>query len=41
MICQWLGISANQAGNDWALDTLNPYVAISGAGDYGADAVLV
>jgi hypothetical protein len=35
---RWFGISADQSGNDWALDTLNPYVAISGANAYGADA---
>ncbi len=34
---RWLGISANQSGNDWALDTLTPFVAISGANDYGTD----
>ena len=34
----WLGISADQSGNDWALDTLTPFQAISGANVYGADA---
>jgi len=34
---RWLGISADQSGNDWALNTLNPFVAISGSGAYGAD----
>ena len=34
-----LGISADQSGNDWALeDTLNAYQAISGNAVYGADA---
>jgi len=33
------GISASQAGNDWALEnTLNHYTAISGVGTWGADA---
>jgi hypothetical protein len=28
---RWFGISADQAGNDWALqDTLNPFTATSG-----------
>lgn len=40
--CKWFGISASQAGNDWALSVSaagmrNPYVAISGNADYGAD----
>jgi len=34
---RWFGISANQSGNDWALDTLTPFVAISGADAYGTD----
>ena len=34
----WFGISADQSGNDWAADTLNPFQAISGLSDYGADA---
>jgi hypothetical protein len=34
---RWFGISADQSGDDWALDTLNAFVAISGAGVYGAD----
>jgi len=35
----WVGISADQSGNNWALlNTLNPYVAISGNGTWGADA---
>jgi hypothetical protein len=34
----WAGISGDQSGNDWNADTLNPFVAISGAGDYGGDA---
>ena len=35
---RWLGISANQAGNDWALeDTANVFRAISGNAVYGAD----
>jgi len=35
---RWYGISADQSGNDWAADTLNPFQAISGNGDYGSDA---
>lgn len=35
---RWFGISGDQSGDDWAADTLNPFQAISGAGDYGADA---
>ncbi|KKN24531.1 hypothetical protein LCGC14_0893930 [marine sediment metagenome] len=35
---RWFGISADQSGNDWAADTLNSFIAISGAGVYGADA---
>jgi len=35
---RWFGISADQSGNDWAADTLNPFTAISGAADYGSDA---
>lgn len=35
---RWLGISADQSGNDWALDTLTPFVAISGSNTYGGDA---
>lgn len=34
----WFGKSADQSGNNWAADTLTPYQAISGDGDYGADA---
>lgn len=34
---QWLGISADQSGDDWALrGTLNPFVLLSGIGDWGA-----
>ena len=36
---RWHGKSADQSGNDWALeDSLTPYTAISGASVYGADA---
>ena len=35
---RWLGISGDQSGNNWAADNLNPFVAISGANDYGGDA---
>jgi len=36
---RWFGISADQSGNDWALEsTLNPFTAISGASDFGQDA---
>ena len=34
---RWFGISADQSGNDWALDTLTPFRAISGNNDYGSD----
>ena len=34
---RWFGISGDQSGNDWATDTLTPFVAISGANDYGTD----
>ncbi len=34
---RWFGISGNQSGNDWATDTLTPFVAISGADTYGTD----
>ena len=34
---RWFGISGDQSGNDWALDTLTPFVAISGANEYGTD----
>ncbi len=34
---RWFGISADQSGNDWALNTLTPFVAISGANEYGTD----
>lgn len=33
----WCGKSGDQSGNNWAADTLTPYQAISGSGDYGAD----
>ncbi len=33
---RWFGISANQAGDDWALqDTLNPFIATSGNNIFG------
>ena len=36
---RWVGISADQSGDDWALEnTLNPFTAISGNGVFGADA---
>jgi hypothetical protein len=35
---RWLGIHGAPSGTDWADDTLNPFVAITGAGVYGADA---
>ena len=35
---RWFGISGDQSGNDWADDTLTPFVAISGANTYGGDA---
>jgi len=36
---RWFGISGDQSGNDWALAAgLTPFVAISGAADYGGDA---
>jgi len=34
----WRGISADQSGDNWAADTLNAYVAISGNNTYGTDA---
>ena len=35
---RWFGKSADQSGNDWALDGLVPYQAISGNNAYGSDA---
>lgn len=35
---RWFGKSADQSEDDWAADTLTPFRAISGDGDYGADA---
>lgn len=35
---RWFGISGDQSGNDWALTGLAPFIAISGANDYGGDA---
>lgn len=36
---RWYGKSADQSGNDWALeDSLTPFRAISGNGAYGSDA---
>lgn len=36
---RWLGISGDQSGDDWALAAgLNPFVAVSGNGDFGAAA---
>jgi hypothetical protein len=35
---RWFGKSADQSGNDWALDGLTPYQAISGNNAYGSDA---
>lgn len=36
---RWLGKSADQSGNDWALeDSLTEFQAVSGTGAYGADA---
>jgi len=36
---RWFGISADQSGNDWALEAgLTPFQAISGDGDFGGDA---
>ena len=34
---RWFGISGNQSGNDWALNTLAPFVATSSTNDYGAE----
>lgn len=34
----WFGKSADQSGNNWAADTLTPFQAIGGSGDYGGDA---
>ncbi len=34
----WVGKSADQSGDDWGSDTLTVFQAISGSGDYGADA---
>lgn len=39
---QWLGISADQGGDDWALNgTLNPFVLTSGIGDWGTWAKII
>jgi len=35
---RWFGKAIPQTVTDWAADNLNPFVAISGAGVYGADA---
>ena len=35
---RWLGMSGDQSGNNWGSNVLTPFVAISGADDYGADA---
>ena len=35
---RWLGISGDQSGDDWAIDDINSYQAISGDDAYGADA---
>lgn len=35
---RWFGKKAVQTATDWADDTITPYQAISGAGDYGGDA---
>lgn len=35
---RWLGKLASQTATDWADDVLTPFVAISGANAYGADA---
>jgi len=34
---RWFGISGDQSVNDWATDTLTPFVAISGNDTYGTD----
>lgn len=34
---RWLGISGDQSGDNWAIDTLTPFVAISGSNAYGTD----
>lgn len=41
IIERWFGISADQSGNDWALDTFNPYVIASGDNTYGAAIKLI
>ncbi len=39
---RWLGISADQSGNDWALVAgLNPFSVVSQAGDFTAAAIKV
>lgn len=35
---RWLGISGDQSGNNWAIDTLSEFQAISGNNAYGTDA---
>ena len=39
---RWCGISANQSGNDWALESsLNPFSVVTQAGDFTATAIKV
>ncbi len=35
---RWFGISGDQSGDNWAANTLTPFVAISGNNAYGSDA---